>query len=113
MSRVVYIGAPEADAAAFETRLRADFPGLDLFATNDRAAAAAHAAAAEALIGHHFQFDEALLERAPALRWIQSLTTGTDAILRLRRCDPRSRSLPRAACTARRCRSWCSCTCWR
>jgi D-2-hydroxyacid dehydrogenase (NADP+) len=84
MSRVVYIGAPEADAAAFEARLRADFPGLDLYATNDRAAAAADAAAAEVLIGHHFQFDDALLSRAPRLRWIQSLTTGTDAILKLR-----------------------------
>jgi D-2-hydroxyacid dehydrogenase (NADP+) len=35
------------------------------------------------MIGHHFQFDEQLLERAPRLRWIQSLTTGTDAILKL------------------------------
>jgi phosphoglycerate dehydrogenase-like enzyme len=88
VSRVVYIGAPEADAAAFEARLRADFPGLDLYTTNDRAAAAAHVAGAEVLIGHHFQFDDALLARAPALRWIQSLTTGTDAILKLRSLRP-------------------------
>jgi len=83
-ARIVYIGAPEADAAQFEARARADLPGIDLFATNDRAQALAQAAQAEVLIGHHFQFDEDLLARAPRLRWIQSLTTGTDAILKLK-----------------------------
>jgi D-2-hydroxyacid dehydrogenase (NADP+) len=82
-SRIVFIGAPEADSAEFARRARADFPGIDLFASNDRAEALAHAADASALIGHHFQFDEELLARAPKLRWIQSLTTGTDAILKL------------------------------
>jgi phosphoglycerate dehydrogenase-like enzyme len=86
--RIVYIGAPEADSAAFEARIRADLPGISLFATNDRAAAMARVAGAEVLIGHHFQFDEQLLERAPRLRWIQSLTTGTDAILKLRALRP-------------------------
>ena len=73
----VFIGAPEADSAEFARRARADFPGIDLFASNDRAEALAHAADASALIGHHFQFDEDLLARAAKLRWIQSLTTGT------------------------------------
>jgi D-2-hydroxyacid dehydrogenase (NADP+) len=82
-SRIVFIGAPEADSAEFARRSRADFPGIDLFASNDRAEALAHAADASALIGHHFQFDDELLARAPKLRWIQSLTTGTDAILKL------------------------------
>jgi D-2-hydroxyacid dehydrogenase (NADP+) len=82
--RIVFIGAPEADAAAFEAHARADLPGIDLYATNDRAQALAHAADAEVLIGHHFQFDDELLHRAPRLRWIQSLTTGTDNILRLK-----------------------------
>lgn len=81
--KVLYIGAPEADASAFEARVRADFPDLDLVATNDRVTALAHAAQAEAMIGHHFQFDESLVARAVKLRWIQSLTTGTDAILKL------------------------------
>jgi len=85
---IVYIGAPEADAPAFEALARADFPSLSLFATNDRSAALEHAPAAEVLIGHHFQFDEELLARAGQLRWIQSLTTGTDAILKLRGLKP-------------------------
>ena len=82
---VVYIGAPEADASVFEARTRADNPDVHLFATNDRAEALRHLADAEALIAHHFQFDDDMLARAPRLRWIQSLTTGTDAILKLNR----------------------------
>jgi D-2-hydroxyacid dehydrogenase (NADP+) len=80
---VLYIGAPEADAPDFQRRARADFPHLALFATNDRAIALEHAGDATAIIGHHFQFDDQLLTRAPNLLWIQSLTTGTDAILKL------------------------------
>ena len=87
-NRVVYIGAPEADAASFAARARRDFPELDLFATNDREAALAVVADAAGLIAHHFQFDEDMLRRATRLRWIQSLTTGTDAILKLRALRP-------------------------
>ena len=79
----MYIGAPECDAAAFEARIRADMPTLSLFATNDRQLALQQLGEAEAVIGHHFQFDEDLLSRCHKLRWIQSLTTGTDAITRL------------------------------
>jgi D-2-hydroxyacid dehydrogenase (NADP+) len=81
--RVVYIGAPEAPAAIFAQRACADFPGISLLGTDDRALALEHLERAEALIGHHFQFDNDLLSRTPRLRWIQSLTTGTDGILKL------------------------------
>jgi D-2-hydroxyacid dehydrogenase (NADP+) len=64
-------------------RALADFPNLDLLATNDREYARQQAENADALIGHAFQFDEDMLLRARRLRWIQSLTTGTDSILRL------------------------------
>jgi phosphoglycerate dehydrogenase-like enzyme len=83
MARFVYIGAPEADASQFERRARVDFPDLDLYATNARNDAAARLHDCEVLIGHHFQFDQSLLQQAPALRWIQSLTSGTDAIMKL------------------------------
>ncbi len=86
--QIIYVGAPEADASAFEARARADFPGLSLFATNDRWVAMQQVPAAEVLIGHHFQFDDEMLARANRLRWIQSLTTGTDAILKLRALKP-------------------------
>jgi D-2-hydroxyacid dehydrogenase (NADP+) len=87
-ARIIFLGAPEADALTFEARARSDLPGISLLATNDRAEALRHLAAAEAIIGHHFQFDEAMLTAAPNLRWIQSLTTGTDAILKLRALRP-------------------------
>jgi D-2-hydroxyacid dehydrogenase (NADP+) len=82
-NRFIFIGAADADAGQFETRARADFPGLDLYASNDRDSIFAHLKDAEVLIGHHFQFDEQVLRAAPRLRWIQSMTTGTDAILQL------------------------------
>jgi len=81
--RIIFIGTADSDAAQFESKARGDFPAIDLLATNDREIARVHAPEADALIGHHFQFDEDMLTRAPRLRWIQSLTTGTDAILRL------------------------------
>lgn len=82
--RVVYIGSAEADSAVFASRIGADLPGLNLLATNDRAKALAHAEEAEVLIGHHYQFDEDIVGRAKRLRWIQSLTTGTDVIVNLK-----------------------------
>jgi phosphoglycerate dehydrogenase-like enzyme len=82
-ARVIYIGAPEADALSFAARARSDFPGMELYATDDRDSAAEHLMGAEAIIAHHFQFDDALVRRARRLRWIQSLTSGTDAIVRL------------------------------
>ena len=78
-ARIVYIGTQEADAHAFEKLAAQDFPAIDLYATNDRTDAMSHLADAEGIIAHHFQFDEALLHSAPKLRWIQSLTTGTDS----------------------------------
>ena len=83
-ARIVYIGAPEVPAALFQRRAQADFEGLDLLASDDRQAAVRELATTEVIIGHHFHFDEAVLASAPRLRWIQSLTSGTDAILKLR-----------------------------
>lgn len=89
MARVLYIGAPEAPAAAFEAMVRATPAAQELACVDGHEAALAYAAGVEgasieAMIGHHFQFDNALVARAPKLRWVQSLTTGTDQILRLR-----------------------------
>ncbi len=81
--RIVFIGAPEMDAKRFEAKVLADFPRLDLLATNDRDLARRQVADADVLMGHHFQFDEEMLRRASRLRWIQSTTAGTDGILKL------------------------------
>jgi len=82
-ARVIYIGAAEAPAARFVELAAADFPRLELFATDDRRIALEQLGDAEVVIGHHFQFDATLIERARKLRWIQSLTAGVDAILRI------------------------------
>lgn len=82
-NRIIFIGQPETDASLFKAQALADFPNLDLLATNDREFARRQVENADALIAHGFQFDEDMLLRAKRLRWIQSLTTGTDAILRL------------------------------
>ena len=87
-NRVIFIGAVETDADLFAARAKTDFQNLDLLATNDRDAALRQVEGAAALIGHHFQFDEDMLRRAKQLRWIQSLTTGTDNILRLAALRP-------------------------
>jgi D-2-hydroxyacid dehydrogenase (NADP+) len=71
------------DAKRFEAKVLADFPGLDLLATDDRDLARRHVDDAEVLMGHHFQFDDEMLQRASRLRWIQSTTAGTDGILKL------------------------------
>lgn len=88
MSRVLYIGAPEAPAAEFAAMARTAPAAAELACVDGREAALAYAAAhgdtIEALIGHHFQFDDELVARVPRLRWVQSLTTGTDQILGLR-----------------------------
>ena len=88
MARIVYIGAPEADADCFEAQARRDFPNIDLFASNDRGRVQEHLAHTEVLIGHQFHFDEQLVAGAPNLRWIQSLTSGADAILSLSSLRP-------------------------
>jgi methionyl-tRNA formyltransferase len=62
---ILFIGTPEADATAFERLARANFPAIALLATNDRAVAKKIAPAAEVIIGHHFQFDDHLLQSAP------------------------------------------------
>jgi len=87
-NRFIFIGAADADARQFETKALEDFPGLELYASNDRDSTFAHLEGAEVLIGHHFQFDQEMLARAKRLRWIQSLTTGTDAILQLAALRP-------------------------
>jgi phosphoglycerate dehydrogenase-like enzyme len=88
MARVLYIGAPEAPAAGFATLVQATPAAAELACVDGREAALAHlsqrGAQVEAMIGHHFQFDDELLQLAPRLRWVQSLTTGTDQILRLK-----------------------------
>ena len=84
--KVLIIGGPDEafDAGRLKARLEPKFPSLRFLASRDPAAALESAPEAQAMVGYGHHFSDALLERAPKLEWIQSLTTGTDAILRLK-----------------------------
>lgn len=84
--KVLIIGGPDEafDAGRLKARLESKFPSLRFFASRDPSDALEAANEAQAMIGYAHHFSEALLESAPRLEWIQSLTTGTDAILRLK-----------------------------
>ncbi len=87
---VLIIGGPDEqfDAGRLKARLEPKFPALRLLASRDPSDALTLAREASAMVGYGHHFGEALLERAPNLEWIQSLTTGTDAILKLRSLKP-------------------------
>lgn len=78
---LVYLGSPEAGAAGFGPLAREAWPSLPILCTDDRAEMLAHAAQAQGIIALQSHFDDELLRRASALRWIHTLTTGTDLVL--------------------------------
>ena len=87
---VLIIGGSDEqfDAAKLKARLAPKFPGVELRAVREPHEAPAAAAGVEGMIGFGHHFSEATLEAAKDLKWIQSLTTGVDAILRLKALRP-------------------------
>ena len=83
---VLIIGGPDEnfDAASLKLRLAPKFPSIAFLDVPDPGAVDEKAAEAEAMIAYAHHFSEAIVARARRLKWIQSLTTGTDAILRLK-----------------------------
>lgn len=81
---IVFIGSGDVTAEKFRARFNADFPTVSLHATDERESALGKASNATVLIGHNSDFDELLIQKSTKVRWIQSLTSGTDAILRLK-----------------------------
>jgi D-2-hydroxyacid dehydrogenase (NADP+) len=82
---VLLVGAPSEnfDAEKLRLRLAPQFPSVELLAAPDTQASVARAADAQGMIGFGHLFNEALVGAARRLKWIQTLTTGTDALLRL------------------------------
>ncbi len=81
----------DAKAQFYREKLSARFPSVEIRAVTERRhVTVEQLAEADALfaLGTEHVFDEALLEGAKRLRWIQALTTGVDAILRLRSLKP-------------------------
>jgi D-2-hydroxyacid dehydrogenase (NADP+) len=87
---ILIVGGPDEnfDADKLKARLAPKFPSVGLRAAPDTAAAVAMAGDVQGMIGFGHHFSEDLVGAAGRLRWIQSLTTGTDAILRLKSLRP-------------------------
>jgi D-2-hydroxyacid dehydrogenase (NADP+) len=71
------------DAQAFQRALAPAFPAVEFLCATQRDDALRLARKAHALMAYAHRVDEELLTAAPDLRWIQALTTGTDAIAAL------------------------------
>ena len=87
---VLIIGGPDEnfDAERLKERFAPRFPSVKFIAAGEPAAAGPLAADTEAMFGYGHHFSEEIVGRAPRLKWIQSLTTGIDAILRLKSLKP-------------------------
>jgi phosphoglycerate dehydrogenase-like enzyme len=81
----------DALADFYRSKLGAAFPSVRVRAAKERCAVSdEHVAEADAIVGLGISdiFDEALLAAATRLKWIQSLTTGIDAIVSLQSLRP-------------------------
>lgn len=72
------------DFPYFVPKLRAAFPQLDLVTAVDLPGAEDKLAGAEIIVAVDHSFNDARLAAATKLRWIQTMTTGTDALERSR-----------------------------
>ena len=72
------------DFPYFVPKLRAAFPQLDLVTAVDLPGAEDKLAGAEIIVAVDHSFNDARLAAAAKLRWIQTMTTGTDALERSR-----------------------------
>jgi D-2-hydroxyacid dehydrogenase (NADP+) len=70
------------DFAYFEPKLRASFPQLKVLTAMDLQSAEDKLADAEVIFAVDHSFNDARLHKAVKLKWIQAMTTGTDAIER-------------------------------
>ena len=76
------------DSGRLKARLAPKFPTVEIRAVPEPSAVGAEADDVEGMFGYGHHFSEAIVGRAKRLKWIQSLTTGTDAILKLKSLRP-------------------------
>ena len=87
---VLIIGGSDEsfDSSKLKARFEPQFPAVRFLAASEPSAVGAEADDVEGMIGYGHHFSEAIVARAARLKWIQSLTTGTDAILKLKSLKP-------------------------
>jgi D-2-hydroxyacid dehydrogenase (NADP+) len=78
MTRILFA---HRDSGYFVPRLRERFPALDILTAPDLPDADDKLADVEVIIATGHGFNDARLAKAPRLKWIQAMTTGTDAIV--------------------------------
>jgi len=78
----------QRDVDYFAPRLRAAFPMLNIRTAMDLPEADDRIAEAEVIVANGHTFNDARLGKAGKLKWIQAMTTGTDAILGSRALRP-------------------------
>jgi len=76
------------DVDYFAPKLRASFPMLDVLTAMDLPEADDRIAAAEVIVANGHGFNDDRLGKAGKLKWIQAMTTGSDAILGSRALRP-------------------------
>ena len=76
------------DSSRLRARLAPKFPTVEIRSVPEPSAVGAEANDVEGMFGYGHHFSEAMVGRAKRLKWIQSLTTGTDAILKLKSLRP-------------------------
>src|SRR5665213_796447 len=73
----------EKEAPAYAAALADEFPNLSVRAATSPASALAAAPGAEIIVALAHEITAELIAATPALRWVQSLTTGTDSLMAL------------------------------
>lgn len=83
---VLIIDAPDESFGGerFISLVAPAFPQIDFRSTNRRDGSDPAAAGADAIFGFGHHFTEGMLEAARSLKWIQTFTTGVDAVLKLK-----------------------------
>ena len=87
---VLFIDAPDENFSAerFVSLVAPTFPEVEFRVTTRRDGSGPGVAGADAIFGYAHHFTEGILAAAKSLKWIQSFTTGVDAILRLKALRP-------------------------
>ena len=83
---VLIIDAPDESFGGerFVSLVAPAFPQVDFHVTTQRDGGGPHVVEADAIFGFGHHFTEGMLGAAKSLQWIQTFTTGVDAVLRLK-----------------------------
>ena len=83
---VLIIDAPDESFGGerFISLVAPAFPQIDFRSTTRRDGGDPAAAGADAIFGFGHHFTEGMLQAATSLKWIQTFTTGVDAVLKLK-----------------------------